>query len=464
MVKLIFGVSVLGRDNFDFADKFIIISNHNSHLDILLLFSLLPLSKISITHPVAEETYFSKSKIIYFLVGFLLQPIWITRGKPEKGSDPFAGIKAQLDSGHNVIIFPEGSRGKPGEMQSFKSGIGRLVVQYPGLPIIPVYLSGPERSLPKASYLLLPLWNHIIIGPPQICTGTHKEITRQLESVLTGLSHSESARQRQRKATSESPPLSVAVLGIDGSGKSTISKHIAVRFSAESSTCLISDRLDLYENTEVKVVQPLGYEKVRKVISNYAKKAKSLKLYKIPKMTELLLRNHLYFEVRRWYNPEMIVMDGSPLLNMTAWAVLYRDRMLDEETCAKIIMLLTGREEELKPDDPIFSEFKESQYFRSLKLNNLILPDIVIFIDLYPETANTRIAKRGEDRQVHETSEKLARLREAYKMVCKVIRDRWDIPVSIIDGEESLEAVSAVAERFITEVIRRKEGKNDPTD
>jgi len=258
--------------------------------------------------------------------------------------------------------------------------------------------------------------------------------------------------------------LTVAVLGIDGSGKSTISKHIAVRFSDKSSACLISDQLDLYEDNEIKGVQPLGFEGARKIVSSYAKRAKSLKLYKIPKMTELLLRNQLYFEVRRWYNPEMIVMDGSPLLNMTAWAVLYKEKMLDEETCTKIIMLLTGLEGQLKPNDPVFEEFKESQYLRSLKLNNLILPEIVIFIDADPETSCARIENRGEARQVHETHEKLAKLREAYQKVCKVIWDRWDIPVAVIDGAQSIEGVSADAERFVRDVISQREEENESTD
>lgn len=461
LIKLIFGVNVIGRENLDFDDRFIFIANHNSHLDMLLLFSLLPAQKISLTHPVAEKTYFSRSKIIFHLVNFLFQPIWIERGRPDIKNDPFAEIKARIDQGHNIIIFPEGTRGKPGEMQSFKSGIGRLVVQYPEIPIVPVFLSGPERVLPRTSYLLLPFWNHIIIGPPQVCRGTHRDITKLLESVLTGLSNSESAKRQQRKTRRGKSLLSVAVLGIDGSGKSTVSKTIAQEFSDEASVCLISDRLDFYENAVVKGIQPLGAEKLREIISGYAKKAKSLKLYKIPKMTELLLRNHLFFEVRRWYNPDLIVMDGSPLLNMTAWAVLYKEGTLDEELCSKIIMILTGQDECIKTTDPIFKQFKESIYFKRLRLNNLILPDIVVFIDINPATAVMRIDARGEHKQVHETAEKLDKLRQAYHMVCKVIRDRWKIPVIIIDGEKSLESVSGASLKFISDAISNLEGKDE---
>jgi len=461
LIRLIFGVNVIGRENYNFDEKCIIIANHNSHLDILLLFSLLPAHRISSTHPVAEKVYFSKSKIIFNLVNFLFQPIWIERGRPDINSDPFYDLKAQLDRGHSIIIFPEGTRGEPGKMQKFKSGIGRLVSQYPRLPIIPVFLSGPEKVLPKTSYFLLPFWNHIIIGPPQVCSGTHRDITRLLEGILVGLSNSESAKRHKRKIRGPKAPRSIAVLGIDGSGKSTISKILTEKFSVNSSVCLISDRLDFYENAELRDVQPLGSDKLRELISGYAKKSKSLKMYKIPKMTELLLRNHLYFEVRKWYHPDLIVMDGSPLLNMTAWAVLYKEGTLDEDVCEKIIMILIGRDSEIDASDPIFSQFKESVYFRRLKLNNLILPEIVILVDVDPAVACKRIQVRGEQKQVHETEEKLGELREAYLMVCQVIRDRWNIPVAIIDGSKDLKSVSTESIKFVRELISSKENENE---
>ena len=461
LIKLIFGVNAIGRENYEFDDSCIIIANHNSHLDILLLFSLIPAKRISLTHPVAEKVYFSKSKIVFNLVDFLFQPIWIERGRPAIDGDPFFDLKAQLNKGHSVIIFPEGTRGEPGKMQKFKSGIGRLVSQYPQIPIIPVFLSGPEKVLPKTSYFLLPFWNHIIIGPPQVCSGIHRDITRLLEGILVGLSNSESAKRHKRKIRRQKSPRSIAVLGIDGSGKSTISEVLTKELSDNSSVCLISDRLDFYENAELKAIQPLGTDKLREIISSYAKKAKSLKMYKIPKITELLLRNHLFFEVRKWYNPDLIVMDGSPLLNMTGWAVLYKEGILDENICEKIIMILTCCDSEIDSSDPIFKQFKESAYFRRLKLNNLILPEIVILIDVDPAIACKRITTRGEQKQVHETEEKLGRLREAYKLVCQVIRDRWNIPVAIIDGSKDLESVSTESIKFASELISSKENENE---
>ena len=51
--------------------------------------------------------------------------------------------KERIDAGWWILLFPEGTRGKPGEFQDFKSGIGRLVLQFPEIPVVPVFLSGP---------------------------------------------------------------------------------------------------------------------------------------------------------------------------------------------------------------------------------------------------------------------------------------------------------------------------------
>ena len=96
VIKLIFGVNVIGNDNFDGLNQFVIIANHNSHLDILLLFKILPVHAIVSTRPIAEEVYFSRNRLVYNLVQFVLNPIWVKRGKIVKQTDPFKDTKTGL--------------------------------------------------------------------------------------------------------------------------------------------------------------------------------------------------------------------------------------------------------------------------------------------------------------------------------------------------------------------------------
>jgi 1-acyl-sn-glycerol-3-phosphate acyltransferase len=445
-LKLFFGVNILGREHFDGIDQFMVIANHNSHLDILLLFAAFPREHIPRTRPIAAEEYFSRNRFLFRLVTYLFDPIWIVRG--EKDADPLREMCKSLEEGQNVIIFPEGTRGEPGHIASFKTGIGRLSENFRNIPIIPVFLSGPEKAYPKSAWFPLPVWNEVIIGPPHVCAGDCYNITMELEMTIRTLASTLSAGRHARPAGREEA-FSLAVLGIDGSGKSTLAKELARIFSRSARVCLVTDDLELYESGKRLEIQPLLTEKVREAVGQYAKEAKSLKNYKIPKLAELLLRNHLIGQVARWYNSEVIFQDGSPLLNLTAWSVLYKGDAVDDTVCADAIRILSGREDAPAAGEGIYSRFPELKAMRRAKLTTMRIPDAVIMLDVPPEVSLQRIISRGQRVQAHESEEKLARLREGYLMVCGVVKRVFGRPVVIIDGKQDLEAVTASALDFI---------------
>ena len=69
--------------------------------------------------------------------------------RPPRGSDPLEPIIQKLKAGESLIFFPEGSRGKAGVVAPFRRGIGLLAREFPGLLVVPVFLSGPERIWPR---------------------------------------------------------------------------------------------------------------------------------------------------------------------------------------------------------------------------------------------------------------------------------------------------------------------------
>ncbi|NOR53443.1 MAG: hypothetical protein GQ536_05085 [Candidatus Aminicenantes bacterium] len=448
-LKLFFGINLAGRKNLTSLDQYIIIANHNSHLDTLLLFYTLPVKHILMTRPVAAEEYWSQSKAMFKLVNYLLRPIWIVRD--QKVDDPLKEMKEALDSGQNLIMFPEGTRGAPGQIGRFKTGVARLAVEYRSVPIIPVFLLGPEKAFPRKSALPLPIWNTVTIGPPQMFEGDTLDITSSLEKMIRELSESETAK-RHRRYKHPKPAFTYAVLGIDGSGKSTLSRMVSKRLSDVFRVCLVSDNLEFYENENQKELQPLLTEKVREALGRYAKRAKSLKHYKIPKLAELLLRDHIMGEVQRWYTPDVIVQDGCPLLNLAAWAKLYKEDYFDTNDCSKAIKVLTGKREEITKDYPIFTKFHELAALKRFRLDHMRLPDAVIFLDVAPSHSIQRIKGRGEQRQVHETEEKLARLREGYLLVTHVVEKEFNIPTRILNGELDIDKVTASAMEFVKEL------------
>jgi thymidylate kinase len=348
----------------------------------------------------------------------------------------------KLEKGENIIIFPEGTRGEAGKLGRFRGGVGRILERRPDVPLLPAFLLGGEKAMPRKAAVPLPLWHQVTIGPPLSVSDDPGEITEVLRESILALARSETgARHRRRAERRES--FVVAVLGIDGSGKSTLSRRLAVELSTKGNTCLIGEGLELFAEGRARATQPLVKERLRAWLQARSKHAESLARYKIPKLTELLLRDALLGEAKRWYGPDVVIMDGSPLLNMTAWSVLYREEPLSEAFCAQVVGILAGRTPSTASHKALFEEFPVLRTMQRLRLTRLSLPDAIVFLDVEPTVAMQRIRARGEDVQVHETEEKLARLRAAYTQVVAATKKELGRPAYVFSGDQDADYVSA---------------------
>ena len=144
----------------------ILVSNHSSHLDVICLFSCLPLEKVNNCYSVAARDYFFANDVIAYLTRLFFNTMPFSRSFSAHSGLKACGI--MLDQGKSLIIFPEGTRSLNGQMQSFKPGIGILAAERKE-PVIPVYLKGNFEAYPKGSAGLpkrLPLT--AIIGEPMV--------------------------------------------------------------------------------------------------------------------------------------------------------------------------------------------------------------------------------------------------------------------------------------------------------
>lgn len=435
LLHLVFGLNVRGRENLPPRGPCILAANHNSHLDILVIYAALPVRLIACAHVVAAHDYFARHRRLFATVDFLFKPVWVDR--ESGGGDCLDRMNAFLEARESIIIFPEGTRGEAGQLGRFHCGVGKIAVDHPEIPLLPVFLRGTEHALPRKASLPLPIWQHVSIGPPlQLDPGVRDTTVTLRESIRT-LERSDTASRHKRRSE-RLRPFVVAVLGIDGSGKSTLSRRLSLDLSVDASTCLIGDSLELFGGGEPRAAQPLLKEKLRRWVSAQAKDAKSLARYKIPKLTELLLRDALLGEAKRWYGPDLIFMDGSPILNMTAWSILYRSDLMSAEFCARALAILAGAG---SAEDPLFQEFPELRMMKRLGLTRLSLPEAVVFLDVPPAVSMARIDSRGEKMQVHETAEKLGLLRDAYLLVVEATGRHLGLPTFVLDGDRDLETI-----------------------
>ncbi|WP_185982493.1 lysophospholipid acyltransferase family protein [Aureimonas mangrovi] len=141
-------------------------ANHGSHLDTVLLWAALPKPLRATTHPVAAADYWGKDRIRRAISIGLLNSVLVDRAGSAAGSDPLAPLEAELQRGHSLVIFPEGTRGAERLPGPFKSGLYRLATRFPDAELVPVYLGNLSRAFPRGAYLPVPISCHVRFGAP----------------------------------------------------------------------------------------------------------------------------------------------------------------------------------------------------------------------------------------------------------------------------------------------------------
>lgn len=169
VIFLGFGVWVRGREHFPDEGPAILCVNHNSHLDVMVTLAISGPIHWKV-RPVAAAEYFYANPVLRYISDHLLRIIPIDRTQ-----SPFQafvdGCSRELKAGNVVLIFPEGTRGEPERMQDLKGGIARLAELNPEVPVIPVFLHGTGRTLPRGAWLPVPFRIDAFVGRPITWTG-----------------------------------------------------------------------------------------------------------------------------------------------------------------------------------------------------------------------------------------------------------------------------------------------------
>jgi 1-acyl-sn-glycerol-3-phosphate acyltransferase len=187
-LRVIVGVKYHNAAALKKCDHFVIVSNHNSHLDTMALLSALSSKQLAKTHPIAAGDYFGQSPMRAFFTRYFVNAILIPRVVKRGEQNPIRVMSETLKKGDSLILFPEGSRGEPEKMQEFKKGIGLLMKMNPQVPYIPVFMKGMGKVLPKGENLLVPFDSYVCFGDPVLCKCTEvDDIVNEIEKNIRDL-------------------------------------------------------------------------------------------------------------------------------------------------------------------------------------------------------------------------------------------------------------------------------------
>ena len=138
-------LKVKGLENIDHNKTYVIISNHQSMADIIVLYQTRMQFKW-----VAKESLFRIPFVGWCLR--LTKHISLARGEYSSIKKIYQEAAGWLRNNMSVLFFPEGTRSDTGEMKPFQNGAFKLAVREKK-PILPIRLEGNYEAIPKGSWI-----------------------------------------------------------------------------------------------------------------------------------------------------------------------------------------------------------------------------------------------------------------------------------------------------------------------
>ena len=142
------GPAVVGIEHVErLEEPAIICPTHASHVDVSAVRLAMGRRHRRRLAPAAAADYFTTSRTRWFFAAWLGAFPFVRAAS----ADSIAMAEAVLAAGWSMILFPEGTRSRNGEIGHFKPGVG-LIAKRSGRPVLPVQIRGARDILPPGSW------------------------------------------------------------------------------------------------------------------------------------------------------------------------------------------------------------------------------------------------------------------------------------------------------------------------
>ena len=145
-ISPVFRVKITGRENIDRSKPHVIVMNHQSLLDILLSFLLYYPCRMVAKKVLARVPFLGWELVIF-------GNIFVERDNRKSQFEAIRKMEELIHKGNSMLVYPEGTRSRDGEIAEFKKGAFRSATST-GTAVMPVLLDGPFQALPKKGIIV----------------------------------------------------------------------------------------------------------------------------------------------------------------------------------------------------------------------------------------------------------------------------------------------------------------------
>lgn len=165
MAVSLMSIEVVGADKIDKTQSYVVVANHQSMVDIYVLYGYLGLN---FKWVMKKEL---RAVPVLGIACEMMGHILIDRSNTEAAVNSINEARHRITNGISIVFFPEGTRSRTGELKTFKKGAFRLAQEL-GLPILPVTIHNSRYILPSDTMDLFPGKVKLEFNEPILTTDT----------------------------------------------------------------------------------------------------------------------------------------------------------------------------------------------------------------------------------------------------------------------------------------------------